>query len=223
MDLRADPNDATAFFVNRNFPLRRSERRLFKPYGLERPQYVEDRVPSAQTCFEAGLGTLAADGFSDRVAIPITNVEGLLVGFAGRRFDDVERADRYIYWPGRFEKSLELYNLHRHAEHCRRVPCDPQTIIVVPGFFDVYHFSGTTLPLTVATMGYQLSVSQTALLKKFARTVIVACPATPDGERLAESCRARLGHDISVSVRMFGPFHIEGARPGRWLERFLLG
>src|SRR5260370_32319159 len=98
---------------------------------------------------------------SGRVVIPIHNQHGELVDYAGRAIDGSE--PRYKL-PAGFQKSLELFNLHRVTE--------PE-VILVEGFFDCMKVQQAGFE-AVALMGCSLSDAQEALLAaKFERAIVL--------------------------------------------------
>jgi hypothetical protein len=89
------------------------------------------------------------------MAIPIHNVAGELVAYAGRSVDSSE--PKYLF-PTGFRKSAELFNLHR-------VNSNPsQALIVIEGFFDCVRVHQAGFPNVVALMGCAMSREQTKLL-----------------------------------------------------------
>jgi DNA primase len=63
-----------------------------------------------------GLGFCARGSMAGRVAIPIENVEGELVAYAGRWVGtdaELPAGEEKYKLPKGFQKSLELWNLHR--------------------------------------------------------------------------------------------------------------
>jgi len=86
-----------------------------------------------------------------RVVIPIRNLYGQLVAYAGRALDD--RPPKYKL-PAGFRKALELFNLQR------ALAAGGKTVIVVEGYFDCMLVHQAGFPWVVALMGCSLSVTQ---------------------------------------------------------------
>jgi DNA primase len=86
---------------------------------------------------------------SGRIVIPIHNAEGELVAYSGRALDEATEP-RYKL-PAGFNKSLELFNLHRALAHSTVM------VIVVEGFFDAMKVHQAGFPAVVALMGSSLS------------------------------------------------------------------
>src|SRR5262249_22692274 len=87
--------------------------------------YLVQRGLTKETAETFGMGYFPGRGvFSGRVVIPIHNMAGKLVAYAGRSLDG--RQPKYLF-PRGFRKKNELFNLHRIAA---------EEVILVEGFFD---------------------------------------------------------------------------------------
>ncbi len=129
--------------------------------------YLGGRGFSPETIAHFGLGFCSRGMLKDRVAIPLHDHEGRLIGYAGRVVDDGaigEENPRYRF-PGarkrdgkifEFRKTLFLYNGFRMAG-----PLDD--LIVVEGFPSVWWLHQNGLPHVVATMGVDCSERQAEL------------------------------------------------------------
>src|SRR5476651_2433482 len=105
----------------------------FRLDKLERthPYLTEQRGLTPETIVDFGIGFCSKGMMADRIAIPIHNVKGEAVAYAGRSPGEPgEDTPKYKLPPG-FRKSQELFNLDRAAKE----PAD-QPIIIVEGFFD---------------------------------------------------------------------------------------
>lgn len=145
----------------RNLPLR------FALTGVEpNHPYLAQRGIDPSTAAEFGVGFYPGPGLmSRRIVIPIRNLHGQLVAYAGRALDD--RPPKYKL-PRGFRKALELFNLQRAA-----VP-GGKTVIVVEGYFDCMRIHQAGFPRVVALMGSSLSAAQeSGLLHHFERIVLM--------------------------------------------------
>lgn len=134
-----------------NPPLRFSLKRLDAAHP-----YLVERGLTPETIATFGLGFHAGKGIMrERIAIPIHNGAGELVGYAGRYPGDPSGETPKYRMPAAFKKSLELYNLHRARTHLLGSP-----LIVVEGFFDCMRLHQAGLPNVVAAMGCTLSLLQ---------------------------------------------------------------
>ena len=158
---RAEPKDERSVVVNQ--PLD------FELKGLyaEHP-YLLGRGFTPETIRYFGLGYCGRGFLKTRVAIPLHDAEGKLVGYAGRVVDDAainEDNPRYRF-PGarerdgkffEFRKTLFLYNGFRIQK-----PVDD--LVVVEGFTGVWWLDQNGLLNTVGTMGADCSEKQAELI-----------------------------------------------------------
>lgn len=122
--------------------------------------YLAERGLTENTVRAFGLGFCSKGLLTGRIAIPIRDHLGQLVAYAGRAVDQVLADEDGKYkLPPDFKKSLVLYNLHRVADLAR--PCG---LVVVEGFFSVFHLHQAGIPQVVALMGSSLSDEQEQLL-----------------------------------------------------------
>ena len=130
--------------------------------------YLIDRGFAPETIEHFGLGFCSRGMMKDRIAIPIHDPAGRLIGYAGRMVDDDEidtDHPRYLF-PGQrkhddvvheFRKSMLVYNLHRL---CGRV----DDLIVVEGFASVWWLCQHGYPHAVSLMGNSCSEEQASLI-----------------------------------------------------------
>jgi DNA primase len=141
----------------------------FELKGLDsNHSYLPNRRFTPETIAHFGLGYCSRGLLRDRIAIPLHNGRGQLVGYAGRVIDDAaitEDNPKYRF-PGNrrrkgviheFRKSLLLYNEHRIAE-----PIDD--LVVVEGFTSVWWLTQSGFPNVVGTMGATCSEEQAAMI-----------------------------------------------------------
>ena len=167
----------------------------FELKGLDaKHPYLLNRGFTQNTIDHFGLGFCSRGLLKDRVAIPLHNMAGVLVGYAGRVVDDskiTEQNPRYKF-PGErkrdgklfeFRKTLFLYNGFRFKE-----PLDD--LILVESFTSVWWLYQNGLPNVAATMGADCSDKQAELiasLVKPAGRVWALTDGDPAGERHAHS------------------------------------
>jgi len=162
----------------------------FELKGLDaNHQYLLSRQFLPETIAHFGLGFCSRGLLKDRIAIPLMDQNGKLIGYAGRVIDDkviAEDNPRYRFPAKRerqgkvfeFRKSLFLYNGYRMVS-----PLDD--LIVVEGFASVWWLHQHGFPNVVATMGADCSPKQgelvAGLVKRKGRVWIV-----PDGDEAGE-------------------------------------
>ncbi len=168
----------------------------FELKGLDyQHPYLRGRGFSDKTIEHFGIGYASRGLFKHRIAIPLHDADGRLVGYAGRVVDDAlisEDVPRYKFPPKRerdgtiheFRKMLFLYNGFR-----MKGPVDE--LIVVEGFTAVWWLHQCELPHVVATMGADCSDRQAelvvSLVKPCGRVWIM-----PDGDEAGERCAESL-------------------------------
>lgn len=162
----------------------------FELKGLDRTHpYLLNRGFSQDTIDHFGLGFCSRGLLKSRVAIPLHDANGKLVGYAGRVVDDAAISNenpRYRF-PGKrekdgtvfeFRKTLFLYNGFRI-----KAPVDD--LIVVEGFTGVWWLNQNSLSSVVATMGADCSERQAELIVSLVKPngrVWIA----PDGDTAGE-------------------------------------
>lgn len=138
-------------------------------------------------------GTGYYDRFRNRVIIPIRDHAGRTIAFGGRVLDDSQ--PKYLNSPETplFEKGRVLFGLDLAKAAARA----EDTAVVVEGYMDVIqaHQHGKTN--VVAAMGTALTADQVKLLRKYARTIILALD--PDA---AGSQAVIRGLDLSREVTL---------------------
>ena len=154
--------------------------------------YLLRRGVDLATAVEFGIGFYPGPGLlSRRIVIPISNVRGQTVAYAGRSLDDT--LPKYKL-PPRFHKTLELFNLHRAAA------TPTKTVIVVEGYFDCLRVHQAGLPGVVALMGASLSIEQEkALLERF-QEVLLLLDGDETGRAATRTIAARLSSKCLVAA-----------------------
>jgi DNA primase len=127
--------------------------------------YIADRGLSPETAAEFGLGYCKRGTMAGRVVIPIHDIAGKLVGYAGRwpGEEPPEKRPKYKL-PEGFKKTSEVFNLHRALQEGSGSP-----LIVVEGFFDVMRLWQLGWRRAVSLMGSHLSATQERLLAEHGR------------------------------------------------------
>jgi len=147
-----------------------------------------------------GLGFCTRGLFKDRIAIPLHDAEGRLIGYAGRVVDDaLVSGDNPLYrFPSKrereskvldFQKSAFLYNGQRI-----KAPCDD--LVVVEQLPSVWWLHQSGFPQTVGLMGGDCSERQVELIvqsvKPDGRVWIL-----PDGGKAGETLAQSLLSQVS--------------------------
>lgn len=152
--------------------------------------YLAERGLNPQTIAEFGLGYCAKGMMAERIAIPIRNVDGKIVAYAGRIPGQPEGDTAKYKLPQGFRKSLELFNIDRAIKEPAENP-----LILVEGFFDCMKLYQEGCRKVVALMGSSMSAAQEAL---------VCTNTSPKGQvviMLDEDDAGRAGRD-DIAVRL---------------------
>ena len=173
----------------------------FELKGLDpKHPYLLSRGFTPETIERFGLGFCSRGLLKDRVAIPLHDHMGHLVGYAGRVVDDAtitEDNPRYRF-PGarerdgmvyEFRKTLFLYNGYRI-----KAPVDD--LIVVEGFTSVWWINQNGLPHVVGTMGSDCSPRQAEFIVSLVKPTGHVW-AMPDGDKAGERYAQSFLHQVS--------------------------
>jgi DNA primase len=177
----------------------------FRLDKLERshPYLLEQRGLTPETIVDFGIGYCNKGMMADRIAIPIHNVKGEVVAYAGRFVGaPPEGAPKYKLPPG-FRKSQELFNLDRAIKEQADRP-----LIIVEGFFDAMKLHQLGYRRVVALMGSTMSAAQEELIKEHVlsnQRVIVMLDENEAGRTGREDIACRLSNFCYVRVFQFVP------------------
>ena len=163
--------------------------------------YLAGRGLTPETIVDFGVGFCAKGMLKDLIAIPIHNVDGNVVAYAGRfPGEPVGSTPKYKLPPG-FKKSQELFNLDR----ARKEPAD-RPLVIVEGFFDCMKLWQHGVKKVVALMGSSLSPAQEELIRKHTdqhSQVIVMLDEDDAGREGRENIAARLARFVFVKTHVF--------------------
>lgn len=163
--------------------------------------YLAERGLTLETLVDFGVGFCAKGMMSGRIAIPIHNVDGQVVAYAGRNVGDpAEGTPKYKLPPG-FRKSLELFNLDRAKKASPEVP-----LIVVEGFFDAMKLHQLGHRRVVALMGSSLSSAQEDLIRRHTdqhSQILVMLDEDDAGRSARDEIAARLAKFAYVRIHAF--------------------
>lgn len=131
-----------------------------KPYQVD-PEHeaIEDAGLAADTVsnFESGWKTTGIH--KDRLAVPIHNGAGDLLGYCGVALDG--RTER-LKWPPKFEQGWELYNVHRAQVAAQY---EEAGLVIVEDFLDVFQLFEAGVENAVAMIGDEFTEQQLLKLK----------------------------------------------------------
>lgn len=142
--------------------------------------------------------TDSKDIFTDRIMIPIHDLNGNPIGFGGRIYQTRDDS-KYINTKATkiFDKSNILYNYHR--AHTKLVK--DETIIIMEGYFDVIRASTIGVNNCVAPMGTSLTKNHIQILKKITNKVIL-CFDGDDAGKMATIRAIPLFENSGIEVKV---------------------
>ncbi len=158
--------------------------------------YLTARGLDPETIRGFGLGFCGRGWLAGWIGIPIQDVDGGLVAYAGRWPGIPPDGMPRYRMPRGFRKSLELFNAHRAAQE----PAD-QPLVVVEGFFGVMRLWQLGIRRVVGLMGSSMSAAQAALLERLAPHrgyVWLLLDADPTGRKASEGIERRLRDRVKV-------------------------
>jgi DNA primase len=158
----------------------------------ENHPYLSERGIDPATAAEFGVGFYPGPGLMrGRIVIPIRNLHGQLIAYAGRALDG--RPPKYKL-PAGFRKALELFNLQR------AVATGSPVVIVVEGYFGCMRIHQAGFPSVVALMGSSLSAAQeSGLLRHFER-ILLMLDGDAAGRAASRTIAAQLSDRCLVQV-----------------------
>jgi len=130
--------------------------------------YLGERGIEGETARFFRIGVADRGSLKGRLAIPIHDISGRLVGYAGRILNDAEiREDRPKYlFPERRERNGAVHEFRKGdlVYNRSRIQSPVEELIVVGGFTAVWWLHQSGFPNAVALMGNQCSVRQAAIV-----------------------------------------------------------
>lgn len=147
-----------------------------------------------ETIAHFGLGYCSRGLLQGRVAIPLHDARGRLIGYAGRIVTDTaisEKHPRYRF-PSKRERDGKVFEFRksRFLYNGFRIQAPLDHLIIVEGFTSVWWLHQNGLPNVVATMGSDISEKQTDVILgmiKAGGRIWIFPDGDAAGERLAQS------------------------------------
>ena len=205
-DASAKPSRKSAPAPETNLPNKPLQFRLDK---LERSHpYLTERGLSQETIVDFGIGYCSKGVMAERIAIPIHNLQGQVVAYAGRLpGEPADDKPKYKLPPG-FRKSQELFNIDRAIKE----PSD-SPLVIVEGFFGCMKLWQHGCRRVVALMGSSMSLPQEESIRNHTdtqRLIVVALDEDEAGRAGREDIAVRLSRFAFVKVQVFA---MEGQQP----------
>lgn len=178
--------------------------------------YLQERGLQEGTIARFGIGYCAKGLMQGRIAIPLHDAAGELIGYAGRLVEEGDvnsDVPKYKLPGGRkvgevmheFRKSEFLFNGHRLAAPLR-------TLLVVEGFFGAMWLYQCGFRNVVALMGASCSARQGALITGLVAEDGLVC-VMPDGDSGGKACALSVFEQTGSARRVHWIRLEEGSQP----------
>ena len=163
--------------------------------------YFLERGLTSETVAEFGLGFCNKGSMTGHVVIPVRNVDGQIVAYAGRWPGEPPEGKPKYKLPQGFRKSLELFNLDRASKERTNTP-----LVIVEGFFDCMKLHQHGCRKVVALMGSTLSPAQEELIRKHTNRhsqIVIVLDEDEAGQVGRDDIACRLSRFCFVKVHQF--------------------
>jgi DNA primase len=170
----------------------------------EHPYLVQERGLTQETIIDFGLGYFTGERgmMVGHIVIPIHNIKGELVAYAGRWPGEPPDKDTPKYKiPAGFKKSQEVFNLDKASQEPAANP-----LVIVEGFFDVIKLHQHGYRKVVALMGCTMSAVQEELIRQHTDPqgyIIVMLDENAAGQAGRKDIAGRLGGHCWVKTHVF--------------------
>lgn len=165
--------------------------------------FLKKRGISEESIKNAGLGVSRYNGLSDmfrgRVMIPLTDVQGLPIGFTARILTADENAPKYINTPATivYDKSRHVFGLNLAKDSIRQAGF----VVIVEGNLDVIASHQAGVNNVVATAGTALTTAQLKILQRFTSDIRLCFDQDKAGITAAErSIAVAQGVGVQLSI-----------------------
>lgn len=166
------------------------------------------------------LGLITKDGISgydkfvNRIMIPICNLEGNVVGFTGRIFNNEDSA-KYINTKETtiYKKGNILFNYHNAKNYIRESKC----AILVEGNMDAIRMYSSGVRNVLALMGTAMTKEQVSILKKLRVPIILML----DSDNAGEKATIDIGNELSKNNIDTKVVRLHGAKdPDEYIVKY---
>lgn len=164
--------------------------------ALKAKGFKDDDIVSSGVAVQNGNNIY--DIYKNRIMFPLYDLEGNVVGFSGRIYNQKSES-KYINTKETeiFKKGELLYNYHIAKKEARK----EKNIIVVEGFMDVIRLSTIGIVNVVATMGTAVTKHQLNLIQKLAPNIILMFDGDKAGEKATNAfIELANGNDSNIKV-----------------------
>jgi DNA primase len=176
----------------------------FKLEKLDRSHpYFAERGISQETVIDFGLGYFTGDKglMVGYVVIPVHNIKGEVVAYAGRWPGEPPEGKPKYKLPTGFRKGQEVFNLDRAIKEMTERP-----LVIVEGFFDAIKLHQLGYRNVVALMGSTMTAAQEELIRRNTNAnshVVVMFDEDEAGKAGRDDIATRLSKFCFVKVHVF--------------------
>ena len=184
--------EALKYLTNRNI-----DESIIKEFGIglsldsrdDLIKLFENKKVSLEMLNTIGLATDNYDTYINRIMFPLWDLNGKVVGFSGRIYDN-SKMNKYVNTKETpiFKKGNLLYNYHRAKEFVRT----DKSVIIMEGFMDVIRAYTIDVKNVVALMGTALTTDQANLIKRLSPNVILCF----DGDSAGAHATLSVGEEL---------------------------
>lgn len=164
--------------------------------ALKAKGFKDDDIVSSGVAVQNGNNIY--DIYKNRIMFPLYDLEGNVVGFSGRIYNQKSES-KYINTKETeiFKKGELLYSYHIAKKEARK----EKNIIVVEGFMDVIRLSTIGIVNVVATMGTAVTKYQLNLIQKLAPNITLMFDGDKAGEKATNAfIELANGNDSNIKV-----------------------
>lgn len=164
--------------------------------ALKAKGFKDDDIVSSGVAVQNGNNIY--DIYKNRIMFPLYDLEGNVVGFSGRIYNQKSES-KYINTKETeiFKKGELLYNYHIAKKEARK----EKNIIVVEGFMDVIRLSTIGIVNVVASMGTAVTKYQLNLIQKLAPNITLMFDGDKAGEKATNAfIELANGNDSNIKV-----------------------
>lgn len=164
--------------------------------ALKAKGFKDDDIVSSGVAVQNGNNIY--DIYKNRIMFPLYDLEGNVVGFSGRIYNQKSES-KYINTKETeiFKKGELLYNYHIAKKEARK----EKNIIVVEGFMDVIRLSTIGIVNVVATMGTAVTKYQLNLIQKLAPNITLMFDGDKAGKKATNAfIELANGNDSNIKV-----------------------
>ena len=164
--------------------------------ALKAKGFKDDDIVSSGVAAQNGNNIY--DIYKNRIMFPLYDLEGNVVGFSGRIYNQKSES-KYINTKETeiFKKGELLYNYHIAKKEARK----EKNIIVVEGFMDVIRLSTIGIVNVVASMGTAVTKYQLNLIQKLAPNITLMFDGDKAGEKATNAfIELANGNDSNIKV-----------------------